>query len=338
MKTSCIRHPENSTYLQVHDWMTEFCQENHCAVLLLAFLAGWHDYKIRHDKYYQRCNDIAETHGDGRPHSENAYLYFTMEELIAGIRFIYGSKAINTALDFLVTLNVISIHKNPNPRYYFDKTKYFVFFADVCNEWIAETYPVVPVNRKKALQVVDINDNAKTPYGKGEKVRVPSKKAQPAGEKVRHITNTTIYTTNNNQIINENDDFLEDEDAQQPSESLHQPDVEVVINLLTSKGLPPKQCGKPDDVALITDLLAKGATPDLFAKGYDIADETTRRSGKRFGLRYLAKVVEGLLTPARSSVRADKTREPQYQERIPASEEWAHKALNQEDSNHATRN
>src|SRR5690349_3168678 len=109
MKTSCLRHPESSIYLQLHSWMFELCQGNQCAALLLAYFSGWHDWKLDNDHYYKRFNDIAETHGDGRPYVENAYLFFTNEELIAGIMGLYGKKAINEALGFLVSLGIISI-------------------------------------------------------------------------------------------------------------------------------------------------------------------------------------------------------------------------------------
>ncbi|MEO8965575.1 MAG: hypothetical protein ABI370_12995, partial [Gammaproteobacteria bacterium] len=125
MNTSCIRHPENNRYIQLHEWQVTFCEGNHCAALLLAFLSAWHNWKLKNDHYYHRANDIAEMHGDGRPHNQNAYLFFSMDELIEGCMDFYGKKAVNAALDFLVSLSVISIHKNPNKRYHFDQTKYF---------------------------------------------------------------------------------------------------------------------------------------------------------------------------------------------------------------------
>src|SRR5579872_5061286 len=124
---SSIRQPENTRYIQIHEWQIKFCQNNHCAALLLAFFISWHDWKTQNDQYYRRANDIAEMHGDGRPHNQNAYLFFSMDELIEGCMGFYGKNAINEALQLLASLNVITIHKNPNPRYYFDKTKYFQF-------------------------------------------------------------------------------------------------------------------------------------------------------------------------------------------------------------------
>jgi hypothetical protein len=117
----------------VRAWQIDFCDGNHCAALLLSFFASWHDWKLKNDQYYSRTNDIAEMHGDGRPYNQNAYLFFSTEELIEKCLGLYGKNAISAAIQLLVSLKVLSIHKNPNPRYKFDKTKYFRFYPSVCN-------------------------------------------------------------------------------------------------------------------------------------------------------------------------------------------------------------
>ena len=203
MNSSCIRHPENTRYIQLFDWQVAFCQGNHCAALLLAYFIAWHDWKCKHDQYYRRSNDIAEVHGDGRLHNENAYLFFSTEELIEGCMGLYGKKAVTDSIESLVKLAVISVHKNPNPRYYFDRTKYFKFYPNVCNAWIKENY---------AIQDVDSDDRAKTTDRKDKKEQLSRKSNRPLDENRQTITNTTNNTTNKNQSNNTHHDFVYQDD------------------------------------------------------------------------------------------------------------------------------
>jgi hypothetical protein len=296
MKTSCLRHPESSIYLQLHSWMFKLCQDNQCAALLLAYFSGWHDWKLEHDQYYKRFNDIAETHGDGRPHIENAYLFFTNEELIAGIMGLYGKKAINEALDFLVSLGVISIHNNPNPRYHFDKTKYFRFYADVCNAWIAENYPVSNHHKIKS-QPIDSTDRVKLPYGKGEKDRVPAKNTRSAGESNRAITNTTNYITNKDQSITTSDHV--DHFVKKETPSNHKwGEIQTIVDVLISIGMHPKRLDHPDVSKTLQDLYDAGATPSMFCDAYLKAVKTAPNG---FGINYIAKIVQGLLDKLKSN-------------------------------------
>jgi len=293
MKTSCIRHPESSRYIQPHDWHVAFCQGNHCAALLLAFFIAWHDWKLKNDQYYRRANDIAEMHGDGRPHSESAYLFFTVEELIEGILGFYGKKAVNEALEFLRSIGVISINQNPNPRYHFDKTKYFIFFPDVCREWIAKNYPLKTNKDKKIAQPLDSKEGAKMPDREDEKALPSRQNGRPSGESSRAITNTTNNTTNKNQSINVRDDF--NDDFEKPEEESRET-IQPIVDALIEKGLPSNKL-YPDTLQTIHRLHQAGVTLQIFKAAYDIAVGSTQERG--FGVNYLAKVAEGLLAKSK---------------------------------------
>lgn len=276
MKSSCIRHPEKTRYIQVYDWQIQFCQGNHCAALLLAFFINWHDWKLRHDQYYKRVNDIAEIHGDGRLHSEDAYLFFSTEELITGCMGFYGKQAVNTGIDLLASLGVITIHKNPNPRYHFDKTRYFKLYPTVCNRWIADSYPL------------DDEGNVEEPNASPDRLKMADRSAEnnppsnknvlPSNESDRAITNTTNNTTNKNQSINARDE------------------VGAAINALVEKGMPAKRF-YPDAIDTILHLQEQGATAETFCKAYDLAHRTTQHN--HYGVPYIAKIVEQLLASSR---------------------------------------
>jgi len=323
--SSCIRYPENTRYIQLHEWQIAFCEGNHCAALLLAFFIGWHEWKIKHDAYYKRFNNIAEMHGDGRPNSEDAYLFFTVQELVDGLMGLYGAKAINSALDILVSLNVISIHANPNPRYHFDKTKYFKLFPQVCNRWIAENYPICLEDEPNEMQLVDYKDQAKTPDGIGQKAQRSGENAVPSGEKARYIkNNTTNNTTNKNQSIKTPDDFF-DEPKNTILQNDEQARVQAVVDALSQHGFSEKYFAYPDTAKTIGNLCERGATVETFLEAFAVASRVSLRG---FGVNYLAKVVADLLDrqksklPAAPPVLINTERIPNFQEDYSGSLNW----------------
>jgi len=289
--TTSIRHPDKSPYITLHAWQVKFCKNNHCAALLLSYFSAWHDWKLRNDQYYRRSNDIAELHGDGRPNNENAYLFFATEELIDGCMGLYGKKAICDGLDLLVSLGVISVHKNPNPRYHFDKTRYFIFYSDVCNEWIEENYPLKAKQKKKAAQPIDSKEGAKTPDREDKKALPSRQNGRPSSESSRAITNTTNNTTNKNQSINVRDDFNDDFEKPESRKT-----IQPIVDALIEKGLPANKL-YPDSLQTIQRLQQAGVTLQLFKAAYDIAVHSTQERG--FGVNYLAKVAEGLLAKSK---------------------------------------
>lgn len=318
MKTSTVRNPDRSSYIQLHEWQVGFCQNNHCAALVLAYFMSWHDWKLQNDKYYSRFNDIAEMHGDGRPHNENAYLFFTTEDLIDGCMGIYGKKAITEGIDLLVSLGVISVHKNPNPRYHFDKTKYFKFYPQACNNWIAENYPIEWDGEGNNTQVVDFNDRAKMADRKGENTLPSRKNGQPSGENSQAITDTTNYTTNKNKQINNPDDFTCFENKHSIT---HQ--TKPIVDLLIQKGMPADRLKSRDDLELLAKLIGQGATGSIISQAYDLSIKATAPRGGQFGVRYLAKAIQGLMSQVKKPRQSDSAEEYVYENDFKNAESWA---------------
>ena len=295
MKTSCIRHPESTRYIQLNDWQVKFCQNNRAAAFLLSHFSAWHDWKLQNDKYYCRANDIAEAHGDGRPNNENAYLFFSMEELVTALMGVFGKKAISDGLALLESLKVISIHKNPNPRYHFDKTKYFKFYPDICNEWIASNCSTKTSRSQKRTQVIDNFDNAEMDNAFAKNALPSRKNSQPPRQNGQAITDTTINTTNNNQLTNAREDNFSHHEK--PVLDLaSREEIFPIVESLTAKGLSSKQF-YPDALAEIDRLMQLGATVEMFCDAYDISNRSTQ--GGSFGVKYIAKVVEDLLAKSK---------------------------------------
>lgn len=322
--TTCIRHPEKNPYIQLFAWQVAFCQHNHCAALLLAFFSGWHDWKLRNDQYYARYNDIAERHTGERPYIEKAYLFFTTQDFIEGCMGLYSNKkTIADALDLLVELGVISVHNNPNPRYYFDKTKYFRFYPATCNRWIAEHYPVGSTLDEDEPQVSDYSDKPKMADRKNENAPRSNENSLRSAKNGRTITNTTNNTTKQNKSINTDDDLN--------LESVESEMIETIVEVLVEKGIPRSKFTS-DAIKAIRQLHIAGATLNQFISGYEISIKYTK--DKSFSVNYLLKVVESLVVKAKQASNSEQERQdgssanesdrqPKYQSDLRNAAKWA---------------
>ena len=136
MKSSCIAHPPNETLFIVREWQMAFCEGNECAAKLMSFFEYWHNIKLDMREKNKQANDTAEKHGDKRTQDEELVQFHTCEQLRNGMLNTYQEGAITKALNYLQEKGVISIFKNPNPRYHFDKTRHFIFNPDVANSFL----------------------------------------------------------------------------------------------------------------------------------------------------------------------------------------------------------
>lgn len=135
MRGSCIQHPKREPLIIIHGWQIEACDGDACAAALLSFFEYWHNYKLDQRQKACEANDIAELHGDARTQDESLFQFHTEEQLEQGV-LIYKRRAIRESLTLLIKKGFISCQQNPNPRYKFDRTKYFLFHPEVVNEWL----------------------------------------------------------------------------------------------------------------------------------------------------------------------------------------------------------
>lgn len=136
MKTSCIQHPENNPLIIIRSWQLVFCHGCHCAAALLSVFEYWHNIKTDIRRKNIIANDIAEMHQDSRSQDETLLQFHNLNDLHKQIQFLYSKNTIQKSLEFLESKGVISIHSNPNPRYRFDKTRYFKFNPEIINHWL----------------------------------------------------------------------------------------------------------------------------------------------------------------------------------------------------------
>lgn len=61
------------------------------------------------------------------PSDSDMLQYHTLQSLIEGLNHLFKKDKIIEANKILVEMNLVSIHKNPNPEYSFDRTNFYLF-------------------------------------------------------------------------------------------------------------------------------------------------------------------------------------------------------------------
>lgn len=332
--TSCISHPSRNTCLKIHEWQILACDGDVHAAALLSHFEGLHNHKYGIDQHHKHDNDIAELHSKPRVLNEDVLIPVKLADLRKSLFGLAAEKKISECLDRLSSKDFISIHNNPDPEKKLDRTKYVRFYPEMVNAWIRENYnndgslinpscgqvadsakketrfgekgdSILPKggidsakkenaycqkaesdkkrysNSKGCRQVVDFSDNAKKETRFGEKGEcIP-----PKG---------VLYNKINQSIsINYNQDkyFVQSQEEKKITTSDHHSAAEVV-NILIQLGLPSEKLNYPDAVPEIERLRQAGSTLEMFSMAYEISNHATKGN---FGVRYLVKVVEGLL-------------------------------------------
>ena len=137
MRTTCIAHPAHEPIAIIRNWQIQACRGNHCAAALLSFFEYWHNIKLNQQTQAVKANKVAEAHGVTGLQDVTLVQFHSEAELETGLLGLYKRKTIGLALKFLVAEGYLSLHSNPNPRYYFDRTRYFLFHPGKCQEFIA---------------------------------------------------------------------------------------------------------------------------------------------------------------------------------------------------------
>jgi hypothetical protein len=120
------------TFLMIRTSYVAICNGNHVAAALIHIFEQWHIAKLK-----QREQDRkARPHNSGSVGvvlSEGLYQWHTTDELVHQLMGLAKKDTILTARRQLVSMGIISEHRNPNPKYGFDKTTYYIFHPEVVN-------------------------------------------------------------------------------------------------------------------------------------------------------------------------------------------------------------
>lgn len=137
MKESVIKHLDEGHFIIIRDWQLIACEGNQCAAALLSFFEHWHNWKIGLQQKNRQSNDVAEIHGDPRILDESLWQFHNNEDLEKGI-LIFKRSTISKAIEYLEKKGFIKVGSNPNPRYKFDRTRWFLLCPEAINACIAK--------------------------------------------------------------------------------------------------------------------------------------------------------------------------------------------------------
>lgn len=138
-RTSCISHPEGERLILIRKWQLEACSKDACAAALLNLFEYWHNIKLEQRSQAKGYNDVATRHGENSTQIETLLQWHKSEQLEASLLNIFNKRRIQAAIELLENLKFISVHRNPNPRYAFDKTRHFLFHPNEVRSWL-KTY------------------------------------------------------------------------------------------------------------------------------------------------------------------------------------------------------
>lgn len=296
MKTSCISHPANERLVIIRKWQVEFCEGNQCAAALLSFFEYWHSWKLNADRYNRKSNDIAEMHREPRLLTEDVYQYHSLNELSNGILYLYGEKSISKAIKLLESKLVITVHANPNPKFHYDKTQYFKFYPDICNEWIKSSYN---------SSTNHFDDNEKQNGQIDTAIMRDRDSVNTSGQGKNALYRTEINNKEINKLNEPCEDFIiSDKQVEASENDINQ--VNAMVSILIQKGMPAERLIANPDLPMLAELITQGATQTIVTQAYELSVRATAGRSKQFGLRYLVKVIADLLKKSGKSEIIDR--------------------------------
>jgi hypothetical protein len=197
MKSPCVAYPRDEPVVLIRASQVRICEGNHCAAALLSYFGYWHTTRAGNAKQAEHANKMAALHGEVGVQDTTLLQYHTEDEIEAGLLHLYGRKTIRAAIAFLIQKGFVSLQKNPNPRYRFDRTHYFLFHPTAVQEEIGvDTHQVKMPDREtheemydeetestiNSSQVIDIPDQVKMPDRGSHFAASSGKTAAPIAE------------------------------------------------------------------------------------------------------------------------------------------------------------
>lgn len=137
-KTSCVRRLEGDTFIVVRSSYMLVCSGNATAAALIHYFESWHNIKLG-----ARSNYINENPEKNSKKPPTLLQFHSTKELEDALMGIGKKHSIQKARELLVDLGVISIHRNPNPNYFFDNTLHYLFHPEIVNK-LLDGLPVNP--------------------------------------------------------------------------------------------------------------------------------------------------------------------------------------------------
>tara|TARA_R110002072_G_scaffold294858_1_gene465340 strand:+ start:409 stop:1245 length:837 start_codon:yes stop_codon:yes gene_type:complete len=144
---SCVQHLEKKKLVIVREEYVDLCEGDCCSAALLNYFEYWHNIKLDHQKLK------LETKPDFTPSQNDLLQWHKIEKLNEAMLGLFGDRKIRASLAFLEKNGYVTVHRNPDPRYKFDNTKFFLFQPEVINAALQESYTITPKDQGDACNM-----------------------------------------------------------------------------------------------------------------------------------------------------------------------------------------
>ena len=138
---------------------------------------------------------------------------------------LFGSRKIRSSLAFLEKKGYVTVHRNPDPRYKFDNTKFFLFKPEVVNASLQESNIITPqrqdeVAELKGPSIQKVIDHPAKLQGRGCKsastviANMPQQYTEITNKDYIHKLHTKNYKNNNQKnetVEQQRERFLDEE-------------------------------------------------------------------------------------------------------------------------------
>ncbi len=199
--TDCIKHLASQKICVVREDYLTIADGNHCAAALLNFFEFNHKWKLANKKQSEKHNNIVSD----STHYEGLLQWQTYAELTDGLLGQWKTNSIRNAINLLELKRFVSIYENPNKRFSFDNTKFFLFEVDNVQDAINELENLSTVKKERPSN--DINLSTVKKERPSNDINLSTvKKERPSFQNVGTTKNTykedlTKNTSNNNNIV-----------------------------------------------------------------------------------------------------------------------------------------
>jgi len=213
MKTSCIERVPKDTYVVLKKSFLAICDGCFEAAILLAYFESWHNFKINAVDRNKHLNDVAEKHGDSRTQDETLYQHHTTEKIYEDCMGMISQKGVLKGRRKLVELGFVSEHKNPNPKYNFDNTVFYLLHSEVVNSAILKLKNNLVPDSQNACNHTGEMDGRSGQNG----ATVQSKWSDGTGEMPSLLTNIPSNVPSNNSLTHSGgEEFFEQQEYVPP--------------------------------------------------------------------------------------------------------------------------
>ena len=185
MKTSAIERVKNDNIIIIRESYIKICGDLQTACLL-SYFEYWHNVKVAMNTKAKQINDVAERHGEPRNQDESLYQYHTIQEIYDDCMGILSIKGISKARKRLKELGFITEHNNPNPKYKFDNTTFYLLNIDNINKAISEVVKMT-ISSSQNDQMV----TSKRPDGNDEMTRTRTETSSETTQEIKEDTNVS---------------------------------------------------------------------------------------------------------------------------------------------------